>query len=577
MYDLHIDEVTYTRFAQTIDAGMLPRDFNGQAFFLHPPGYFAMLAFWRAIFWHGGNIFAQYTLLRTMNIFLAGLTVLCMFGLTKLVTRSNKLALLAAAIFTIDPFLIRQNTRSLMETATMLWLLIGLWLLLRNIQKPSATRLAWLGTGFMFGLAFITKDVAANFTILMFALMAIRKVGPPRRAFRYLIPGALAPYSVWLAIVAISGYSGAFIEQKTVGVRRFFGLVQITGFNATNSPSKSGTLLQTIPHYASSYGIMALGAAAACWLLLSKDPHRRRWGCIGTAATLLLGYLYVGGTFEEQYLYYLMVPSIISVIVGFVELWQVVPAAYHRLIKALAIIGVLGVMAFGTISYAINVPKTSTGWQTTIAWVDKNVPPNSTISVFGQGQFLLGGHGFNIGGWPTMSAIQSHHVQYIIVSEKLTYSNYEPINASTFAQVKKVSTIAFRYNSPDSGVFDVVKLNNPYSTPAQDTVKPPTTTVASAPEATTIPATATTPGSTVAAGTLPNTGSSIADSFKIFGSTAAFGTGLAYAFFYFKNRRLYREQENMIQAGYIPGSTMPNHVFSPEYAGSLAVKGVGLW
>ncbi len=47
LYDLHIDEVTYGHFAASINDGHLPLLYDGQPFFLHPPGYYYLLALWR--------------------------------------------------------------------------------------------------------------------------------------------------------------------------------------------------------------------------------------------------------------------------------------------------------------------------------------------------------------------------------------------------------------------------------------------------------------------------------------------------------------------------------------------------
>jgi hypothetical protein len=566
MYDLHIDEITYARFAQTIDAGELPRNFDGSAFFLHPPGYFAMLAAWRAIFWHGGTIFQQYTVLRGLNIFLAGLSAASVIGIARVVTGSKRTGYLAGLIFAIDPFIIRQNTRDLMETATMVWFLLGIWLLLRNINKPATSKRLWLGIGFVFGLAMVTKDVA------------IRKVGPAKRTFRYMIPAAVVPYGVWIAIVAISGNASAFLSQKTAGIRRFFGIVQTTGFNSAVGPSKSGTLLQTIPHYATSYGIMGLGAAASCLLLFSKDANRRRWGCIGSAATLLVGYLYVGGTFEEQYLYYLMVPSVISILVGFIELRNVLPATYHHILKVLAIIGVGVIMAFGIISYAINVPKTSIGWQTTVQWINKNVPDNSTICAYGQGDFLLGGHGYNVCDYSTLAELESNHVQYIIISEKLTYEGYEPLDPSAYAQVKKVSTVAFSTYSTDSGEFQVVKLDQ-LGTPAYQPHTP--ANYAAFPDhATTQVASSSSPLTTMTAdsspATLPNTGISLGSSLRVFIITMSFGMAIAYFSFYLKNRKI-RNEQGSDTAFPDPTYVIRYEIPVAQYIGNLAACGEKQW
>lgn len=457
MYDIHIDELIYADYSYGFASGHLP--WNYDTFFIHPPGYYFLLAIWRTIFWHGHDIFAQLTVLRGFNIILSGFTALFIILLTKLVTKKTNLAIVAGALYALDPFAIRHNTRGLMETMTMLPLLLGLWLFFRNTNNPKSGRKNWLLTGLFFGFAIVTKDVAAIFLCIACVIMILRKVGPDLKAFRYIIPTSILPYAIWVSIVTLSGHIGMFISDKTLGVRRFFGLVQITGFNSSNGPSKSGTLLSTLPHYASSYIIMGLALLGMLLLLISRDKDLRRWGCVAAASIMVIGYLIVGGTFEEQFLYYLLIPSFITVVVATFELQKIMPSTYRYLVTIGGRLGISILLLFGAVTYIANMSSPDDGWQKTIGWVDANVPPHSTICVFEQGEFLLRGQGFNICSWHSLSDINAHHVQYIIDSEKLTQANYIPLSSKDITDITPESNVVFTYTSRDSGKFLIFKLS----------------------------------------------------------------------------------------------------------------------
>jgi len=459
MYDIQIDELIYQHFAQAIASGYLPLNYYDIPFFLHPPGYYVALSVWRTIFWHGSDIFAQLTVLRSFNIILSGFTALIIILLTRIVTKKNNLAIITGVLFALDPFAIRLNTRGLMETMAMLLLLIGLWSLFRNTNNPESGRKTWLLTGLLFGLAIVTKDVAAIFLFFAFVIMTLRKVGPDLKVlFRYIIPTAILPYVIWISIVASTGHIGELLSEKTLGVRRFFGLVQVTGFNSSSAPSKSDTLLSTLPHYASSYIIMGLSILGMLLLLKSKDKNRRMWGCIAAASILAIGYLIIGGTFEEQYLYYLLVPSLFTIVVATLELEQIIPSTYRFFVRIGGKLGIAILFLFGLTTYIINMSSADNGWQKTIEWVNANVPPNSTICVYAQGQLILGEEDYNVCSWHSLSDINAHHVQYIIDPEKLTQSNYVPLTDKDIADIKPESKVVFSYNSRDSGKFLIFEL-----------------------------------------------------------------------------------------------------------------------
>lgn len=465
LYDVHIDEITYIHFAQTIQAGHFPLLFSGAPFFLHPPGYFALLALWRSIVWHGQDIFWQYTALRGLNVVLAGVTVGLIFGLAKIITKGNRLALVAGLLFAIDPLAIRNNSRALIDTSAVAWMMLGLWLLFSYMNKTTVKWWYWAGTGLAFGMGIVTKDVVAVFMVLMFGIMAILRIGPPKKAFLYLVPAAILPYAVWFTIVAVNGYKQQFFNEKTVGLRRFIGILQLTGFNSKGAPSKGGTILTTLVQYLPSYIIIGLGAAGAILLLTSKNENRRRWGSVAAASTLLLGYIYAIGTLEEQSLYYLLVPSTITIMVAAYELW-IRAAKYRNLIFRGTLAAVAALAFYGSAALSVALSQPDKGWFSTVQWVDANAPSGSTIVVFGQGQFLFPNEPYIFSDAESLSQMQAAHVKYVINSRKLIAGGYVPISASEMKQVYAAGKIVFSYHSRDSGIFDVIQLPVAKSLPA---------------------------------------------------------------------------------------------------------------
>jgi hypothetical protein len=280
---------------------------------------------------------------------------------------------------------------------------------------------------------------------------------------KYIVPAALFPYAVWIAIAAANKDLGQLIVEKTEGIRRFVGLVQITGFNATNAPSKAGTVLQTLVHYGPSYATIGLGVLGAVLLLVSKDDARRRWGAIGAASVLLLGYAYAVGTFEEQFLYYLLIPAIITLAVSYVELRDRVGERLRKTLRVTSIIAFLSAVVLGLAIFTVAITAPDDGWTQTTRWLETNAPRGSSINVFGQGQFILSGHGFNITDWNTLDQLESNHETYAVISQKLSTSGYTPLAIGEVSRVYAAGTVVFRYHSRDSGEFDIIKL--PTQTP----------------------------------------------------------------------------------------------------------------
>jgi hypothetical protein len=377
--------------------------------------------------------------------------------LARRVTKSDFLAVLAGLLYAIDPLAIRHDVRSLMETLTMLLLLAGIALFIRFADQRPAKAWPWLLTGSVFSLAIVTKDVAAVFVSLMFIASMIFKAGPPLKAYAYMAAVVTVPYAIWLAIVAATGNGQAFLAEKLSGVQRFFGILQVTGFNTDGAPSKGGTLLQTIPQYASSYVIMGLALLGALLLARSKDRVLRRWGSVGLASAAVIAYLAAAGTFEEQFLYYLL-PGIITVLAAGLELSRRVRGRWFKVVDIAASVLVAALLLFGVASYAINKRTPDDGWRTSVEWVEANVPAHSKICTFDQGQFLLSSDDYDICDWHTIGDLKRHDVRYVLVAEKAAKANLTLLDAKDLTDISHAGTKVFSYESRDSGTFSVFKI-----------------------------------------------------------------------------------------------------------------------
>jgi 4-amino-4-deoxy-L-arabinose transferase-like glycosyltransferase len=464
LYDIHIDEITYNHFALSINQGnVIPRLFDNQPFFLHPPVYYYTLAAWRLLVWPNQNpsptgIFDEYYALRFLNVILAGMTVVLLYKLTHLATRSRLLSVMTALLFALDGLAIRQNTRSLMETITMLWLLLGLWCWLR---RPTASQpWPWITCGLAFGLAIASKDTSAVFIVLLGFITIWQGLAPPRPAVKYLLAALPVPYAIWIGIVIASGQWTTFMAEKSSGLHRFVGVIQTTGYNSPDGPSKLQTLMQTIEHYGPAYAILGLGVIGTIALLASPFDRRRHWGAIGLASSLVLAYEFAFGTMEEQFLYYLLVPSFVIVGLAYQELAERLPL--HRQQGARAVMSAIAVVLvwYSSVSYVLAMRTADHSWQRAITSIAQYARPGSTILAFGPGQFLFQGLPYQVSNAKTADQIKNQRVDYVIISKKLALDGYAPLSPALQASIYQHGLVLSSFAGRDSGQFDIIELTD---------------------------------------------------------------------------------------------------------------------
>ena len=347
-FDLFGDEIIYADLGHSVINGGFPR-FGGGLFFLHGPGFFYLEAGWERLLGTPAGLVARVYQMRTLNALLAAITaaVLVLLG-----TRAASLSAGVAAglLFALDPFCIRQNDRVLLETAMMLWVLLGYLVLapLVTSARPAspareaeaggtqagatqagatqagatqagggrsraAGRLRAAGAGLLFGCAILTKDEAAIITLLPLLAAAAADWGPRRPLIWLTVGAAMLPYAVYLLVTAANGLFGQLWAAKTAGVQRLLGLTQSTGFHSAGGGSLAARLIAEAPWFAPTYVVLILAVPALVLVLRRGGPLPRMLGLMYCASAVALGYALTVGTLEEQELYLLIVPTLLLI------------------------------------------------------------------------------------------------------------------------------------------------------------------------------------------------------------------------------------------------------------------------
>jgi hypothetical protein len=469
-YEIHLDEVIYRSMAVSIGEGHLPAMPGEGPFFLHPPGYFVLLAVWRALAWWGGDIFQELHALRGLNILLGAVTAWLLYAIVRRV--ANPVAgVAAAAVFALDPFALRQNGRSFLETATLTWLLAGYLGLLVLQSRPGRNRWLAVVTGLLLGLAIVTKDFAAVLVAIPLGWAAIRNLGLPRRMIGVVATVACIPYSIWILVAVGTGHGGDFLASKTIGLLRAIGLRQETGFNA-EGPTVAEVLGRTVHAYGVSYLLSVAGIVAAIGLLASRRPDARLLGLLGISGVALLAYASLFGTIEEQFLYFLLVPALLTIPVAWAEY---TPAMLrvgwsHRVLRLLGALVLLLVFVGGAVQWVLVRHRPDDGWRRAVAWLEGNVPPDSTVVVSGRGKDTVDGlvlTGYNVTEWHAPEARKVSRVRWVVIPSALVDDGYVAMTPSDAEQIRAAGTVVFSSSSPTLGRLEIVRINRWAMSPAQ--------------------------------------------------------------------------------------------------------------
>ena len=508
--DIFTDEIIYTRLGVRVGGeGALVWD-NGQPFIVHPPLYFLLEGLFENLTGHhatplygAGDIFASVYHARLLNALLSALTALLLFWIGYRL-RGPWLGLLLAALFILDPFVIRTNRRAMIETSAALFSLVGLAVLLSaDRQKP--LRL-WRGilAGLAFGAALLTKEL--TFVILLAVLLlavweaarwAIRhwKKNAPGRQSTYphtaavlvvSVLVALVTYSLYPVWVIIAGNWDEYYEVKGLGLERLLGLVQLTGWNRPGQ-SLGALLLQRLQDYGSTYLVMGFGGLAVIALLIwgRRDRNNRLLAALGLVYYPFFAFLALVGTGNDQFFYFLLLPSILLVgYTGF--LLNDLRSASHSFLsldrlpswmgKGLLLFLLILVFPFNAFLWARDYGQgTDNGYTQLTAYVRAQLPPDAPLNASGDPikfRYFLPDQ--PIAAAATSQEAQALGLHYFVLAPKDVRSGYGRITPELANWIRSNGVLLFATGGNSYGKIYLYRV---------DYAPPPAQTVAVSPDA----------------------------------------------------------------------------------------------
>lgn len=416
-FELWVDEMLYAELGASVARGELPNLPDGP-FFLHPPGFFLVEAAAIHLFGITGDSMELVYQLRWVSAFAGALSV----GLIFLVLRravGTFPAVVAGLLAVFEPFVLRNNSRVFIETTGVLAVLIGLALVVRHLERGDRSPLLLVGAGLALGYGVLSKDVLFVCTVIP-VLIAVfwRRTLAPRDA-AVLVGTAALPYAVYLVVLGFAGELGGWWAAKSEGALRMLGFVQATGFNAPNSPSLIGRILDQLGQFGTSYVLLLICPVAGVVAALSVRPARRYLGLVALMMGLFGIYSAAFGTFEEQYGYPVIVAGILAAAVAAVELAERFPR-FRRGIVLVCLLFTAAAAGFG-----IRAETTADdGFLRVREWMQANLPADARVGVTnGTGEWAYRDDP-RFGVWASLPDLAENGASYVMTQSLPTSLGY---------------------------------------------------------------------------------------------------------------------------------------------------------
>jgi hypothetical protein len=134
-FDIFFDELIYLHISENVAQGLGVK-YYASPFYLHPPLFFLIEGAYLRLTTPIGTIIDHVYATRYLNSAFAGLSAVLLFLIGRRVA-GWWAGLLAASVFALDPFMIRINSRNLLETMAMFWVLAGYYLMTGAVHASS--------------------------------------------------------------------------------------------------------------------------------------------------------------------------------------------------------------------------------------------------------------------------------------------------------------------------------------------------------------------------------------------------------------------------------------------------------
>lgn len=447
-YELFIDEVTYTEIARNLALGR-GVVLYGEPFFLHPPAMFGSLALAMTLTGVDEDVAALALGLRPLSAAIGALTPGLVVLLVHRLTRSTGFAATSGLLLAVEPFLIRFDSRVLLEAQAMAAATAGFVVLMVIVDRERAGRpVSWLSVlaGLLLLASLLTKETYAFVGILPVLGLLATGLALRRRTSASVVTTVVAGYAAYVLALVFAGQGAEWFSQKTQGVRRLLGLSQITGFNQEGSVGLVDRIVANLGYLTVTYLLVGAGLTALGWLLLQLRrglPEPWRSGTVlivawALGATVHLAYAVTLGTLEEQMFYLLVVTTAPTLFVTAHRLLR--PVEYggrhrahpaHRapsraLRSALVVALVLAFIVDAGVWWRVHtVPDVA--YTRLIAWARAELPPGSTLAVTDETtQFVL--QQVSVGRWETGEELRENDADYVLLIGELVRQGYSDVD-----------------------------------------------------------------------------------------------------------------------------------------------------
>ncbi|MFC5065861.1 ArnT family glycosyltransferase, partial [Actinomycetospora atypica] len=482
-YELFMDEVQYADIANSFAQGRGPELFDAP-FFLHPP--LAFLYFSGFIGAPQTSMTVEFVLsLRPAVLLFAAANTALVVACTRRVA-PRWAALVAGAFYALDPFVIRFDSRLMLEAPMLFGVLAGLYCLLRAAESPSPARRRALlvAGGLLWGLAITTKTNAGLVTGLPLLIMIVFSWGLRRREAITVFACEIGFYAGYVLWTLLTGRFLGWADQTLGGVARAIGLVKETGFSSAKAPSFTSRIAANLTLTGTSY--VLIGAAsvfAAVLVVLSwrslrlrgrpgetfadprdlggriRGPGESALGLLVCWVAGVLGaicYTVGLGELEEQTFYLLAVP--LSVVTALLVTRL---ARARRWVAAPAFVLVAAVLvSSGAIWWNIR-SQTDDTYSRFSAWLFATIDPKTVHLALGEhtAQFVMPGYGvFPLNGPEDARASNS---RYGVVSTQLSELGLADLTPETIAEFDRRYPVVFVARGRTAGELRVYDFSRP--------------------------------------------------------------------------------------------------------------------
>ncbi len=267
-------------------------------------------------------------------------------------------------------------------------------------------------------------------------------------------------------VQAANGQIHGLWEAKTSGIQRMLGLVQATGFHSSGGGDLPGRVIAEANFFGTTYLVLMLTVPALVVLLRRGGPLPRMLGLLCCAAGVTLGYALVFGTLEEQELYLLIVPSLVSIPVAATLLHaggrgRSMPAPRRRRMPRTAVIA-----AVLTLALTVNLVtcvwwlwQPDDGFAQLLQYMAKHVPAGAQVDD-DDSQYAIAGR-YQVVSWDTPAALSQDHVRYIVVEWALINDGYSDLTASQVRQLVGDGRLVFSFRGRTFGQIALYQLPPP--------------------------------------------------------------------------------------------------------------------